>query len=166
MAKEKKEIQSEKFSLNGSEYIKLKPFTFRNFIKIKVCEDFDSTLIDFARKFGIDKDVTPAELVKFLDGSGYDDWEENIGRLLKHKFIREVSSQETFKYGTKFWDEKNEVMLISTGEGIGLLDLKTGKLPYGEGDGGSKNFVTRKNLWEYLDGFEEEEFTKFISTSH
>jgi len=165
-ANRKKEIQGEKFTIDGSEFVKVKPFTFRSFIKQSECDDYDSILVNFAREFGVDEDVPAKDLIKFLNDEGWDNWDENIEWLIKHKYIKEINQQAHFTYGTRFHDKKYEVILVSTESGFALVDLKTGKCPYGEIDGGSKNFVTRKNLWELLEGFEEEEFEKFIDSAH
>ncbi len=159
-------VQREKFYLDGSQYERLKPFNFKIFLNQKGCDDYDSLLIDFAKEFGLEKDVSPKELTKFLDANGVDDWEENIKWLVKHKFIKEVTPSECFAFGVKFYDKKeNELMLISIDNNFSLLDLKIGNCPYGLGEKEKSN-VSRKDLWDYLGELTEEDFENFLKTAH
>jgi hypothetical protein len=167
MPKEKKEIQGETYCIEGGEFVKLKPFSFQNFIKTNICEDCYDLLIDFAKKFGTDKDVSFKDLVKFLNDNGWDEWDDTLEWLEKRKFIKEINGLEPYKLKTKFYDGKEELIVISIyNKDIGLLNLSTGKCPYGHVDTRRADSITRAELWELLEHFENEEFVKFISTAH
>lgn len=163
----KSQPDQEKFSCNGYEYVKIKPFSFKSFLEAKACGDYDSVLVAFAKKFGTEKDVSAKELMEFLENDVGDDVGESAEWLEKRGFIREVNPEQSFSFGTKFFDRKREVVLISCDDDFAILDLKTFRTPYGSSsDHTFKNKITRRELYEYLEGFGDKEFEEFINSAH
>jgi len=167
MAKAKKEIQGERYAHGSQEFVKIKPITFQNLIKVHdLCDDIKGLLTDFAIEFGTDKDIPLKNVVSFLEDYEWNDWSENFKWLTTQKFIKELG-EESYILKTKFFDRKQEVMLISTDpKEMTLLDLSTGKSSYGSVATDKENSITRTELWELLDGFGKEEFAEFFLTAH
>jgi hypothetical protein len=166
--KQKKEIQGEKYTYEGKEFVKIKPITFQNLIKVrKLCEDVKTTVTDFAIRFGIDKDVSLKDVIVFMGDCGWDAQDEGLDWFKNNGFIKEIIP-ESYKLMTKFWAGKTEIMLISSEPGIvDVLNLSTGKCHnYGHTEVDMESFITRQELWELFDQPDNKSFTKILSTAH